>query len=126
VAQKDKISTEIDGDDEAGAGQPATADVGRYKASYITLFLEEFKFLDPECHDGRVREVNMRSKKCNRCLGLEECKLHPLFWLAGEAERLALNNRLPEDIEEARKIAKVADYQRIVKRERYDLPDEVG
>lgn len=103
------------------------ANPGRYKDAYLTIFLEEFKFLDPECHDDRVREVNMRSKKCNRCLGLAECKMHPHFWLAGEAERLAFNNALPDDLEEARKVAKVAQYQRVVARERYDvLPEDEG
>jgi hypothetical protein len=66
----------------------------QYKEVYLEAYLDEFKFLDPECHDVRVREINMRTKRCNRCQGFEECKMHPHFWLHGEPIRVAENEKL--------------------------------
>ncbi|MBM3465389.1 MAG: hypothetical protein FJX76_25130, partial [Armatimonadetes bacterium] len=62
-----------------------------YKEAYLREFLDDFKFLDPECHDVRTREINMRTKRCNRCQGFSECKTHPHFWLEGISVRMAEN-----------------------------------
>lgn len=70
--------------------------MSQYKEAYLRQNLDDFKFLDPECHDTRVREINMRTKKCNRCLGFEECKMHPHFWLFGETVRFATNEMTEE------------------------------
>lgn len=95
-----------------------------YKETYLEAYLDEFRFLDPECHDTRVREINMRSKRCNRCQGFNECKMHPSFWLFGEPIRLDENERMPDELGQGRSAAsQVAEYQRVVARERYDVSE---
>ncbi len=89
----------------------------QFSEAYLEVYLDDFKFLDPECHDTRVREVNMRTKRCNRCLGFNECKMHPHFWLFGEPVRVAENENLPDDAEEAKRLAShTAPYQKVVPR----------
>lgn len=88
--------------------------MAQYKESYLDVYVDNFRFFDPECHDVRVREINMRTKRCNRCHGFTECKMHPHFWLFGEPLRLEENERLSDDTVEARESAAcVATYQRV-------------
>lgn len=68
--------------------------------SYLRKYYDNFKFFDIDCNDKRVREVNMRIKRCHRCKGFSECKMHPDFWLDGDRERFEENERL-EAIEAA-------------------------
>jgi len=68
----------------------------QYKEAYLRPNFDDFKFLDPECHDVRIREINMRTKRCNRCQGFEECKMHPHFWLYGDTTRFAENEEMTE------------------------------
>lgn len=99
--------------------------MAQYKESYLQIYLDDFRFLDPECHDTRVREINMRTKRCNRCLGFNECKMHPHFWLFGEPTRMEENEFLSEDETSARAKARhVAPYQMVREREPFpiDLP----
>jgi hypothetical protein len=97
--------------------------MSQYKESYLEVYLDNFKFLDPECHDVRVREINMRTKRCNRCLGFNECKRHPHFWLFGEQLRLEEDQQMPEDAAEAKATAHVAPYQKVITRHPYDIPE---
>lgn len=98
--------------------------MAQFKEAYLTVYVDDFKFLDPECHDGRVREINMRTKRCNRCLGFNECKMHPHFWLFGEPVRVEEDDFLPGDATEARAAARhVAPYQRVKERHPYDIPE---
>lgn len=68
----------------------------QYKEAYLQQYLDNFTFVDPECKDGRIREINQRTKRCNRCQGFDECKMHPHFWLYGQPERLDKNETLVE------------------------------
>ena len=83
-----------------------------FKETYLNVYMDNFRFLDPECHDARVREVNMQTKRCNRCQGFEECKRHPHFWLFGDPVRLAENETMPDSFEKAVKVAHRALYQK--------------
>lgn len=67
-----------------------------YSKTYLHKHFENFEFFDVECKDKRVREINMRIRRCLRCPGMEHCKWHPEFWLEGEAERLAEDLKLRE------------------------------
>jgi len=67
-----------------------------YKEAYLREHVDNFRFMDPECHDIRVREINMRSKRCNRCLGFTACSNHPDFWLYGKPERMERNEKMEE------------------------------
>ena len=100
--------------------------MAQYKESYLGVYLDEFRFLDPECHDVRVREINMRTKRCNRCLGFNECKMHPHFWLFGEPVRVNEDERLPDDFDEAREVAgHLASYQKVVPPQRIvEFPEQ--
>lgn len=62
-----------------------------YCESFLKKNFDSFKFFLPECHDKRIREINMRSKRCLKCPGLENCKAYPNFWAAGEGERMQIN-----------------------------------
>jgi hypothetical protein len=98
--------------------------MAQYKESYLEVYLDDFRFLDPECHDTRVREINMRTKRCNRCLGFNECKMHPHFWLFGEPTRVEENEFLPDDADEAKTKARhVAPYQKVREREPFPIND---
>ena len=66
----------------------------QYCESYLKKYYDDFKFFDMECSDARIRETNMRIKRCLRCFGLEACKMHPNFWLEGEDERKRENEAL--------------------------------
>jgi len=68
--------------------------MAEYCESYLKKCFDEFRFFLPECHDKRTREINMRTKRCLKCSGLEECKMLPNFWAAGESERLKMNDIL--------------------------------
>ena len=69
-----------------------------YKEEYLEIHFDDHDFFDPECHDRRVREVNMRTKRCLRCPGLAQCRLYPEYWLQGQEEREARNAELDSDI----------------------------
>lgn len=58
-----------------------------YTETYLENNFDDHKFFDPECHDRRVREVNMRTKRCLNCPGLVECKMYPEYWLQGQEAR---------------------------------------
>jgi hypothetical protein len=66
-----------------------------YKEAYLKKHFDNFFFFDPECRDRRVREINMRTKRCLVCPGLGDCRTHPDFWLQGLSDRLAANEKLP-------------------------------
>lgn len=68
--------------------------------SYLKKYYDNFQFFDLECDDRRIREVYMRTRRCLRCPGLAQCRMHPEFWLEGEGERLAEDMKL-RDIEKA-------------------------
>jgi len=65
-----------------------------YSESYLEKYYDNFKFFDLECKDKRVMETNMRIKRCLKCPGKEQCKMHPEFWLDGEAVRRAEDKKL--------------------------------
>lgn len=67
-----------------------------YCDAYLETYFQNFQFFDRECADKRVREINMRTRRCLMCPGREKCRWHPEFWLEGEAERLAEDIRLRE------------------------------
>lgn len=71
-----------------------------YCRAYLRKHFDTFEFFDRECRDKRVREVNMRTRRCLKCPGREKCRWHPEFWLEGEAERLAEDLRLRESGED--------------------------
>lgn len=54
-----------------------------YDESNLEKIFDDHKFFDPECFDRRVREVNMRTKRCLGCPGLSSCRKYPEFWLHG-------------------------------------------
>jgi len=66
----------------------------KYSDDYLKRYYDEFKFFDPECRDKRVREIMMRTKRCLVCPGLADCKMHPEFWMAGEPERIKMDEKL--------------------------------
>ena len=55
-----------------------------FDESQLEQCFDNHEFFDPECRDRRVREVNMRIKRCLGCPGLDLCRRHPEFWLQGE------------------------------------------
>ena len=57
-----------------------------YDESQLEINFDAHDFFDPECRDRRVREVNMRTKRCLGCPGLKDCRSHPEFWLQGGQE----------------------------------------
>lgn len=65
-----------------------------YKEAYLEKHFDNFEFFDPECRDKRVREINMRTKRCLACCGFEQCQMHPDYWLKGREERQKENDRL--------------------------------
>ena len=79
-----------------------------YKEAYLEKHFDDFDFFDPQCRDQRVREVNMRSKRCLSCPGYRDpaevasgeqpkydlCRTHPEYWLAGQMERWRINENL--------------------------------
>ncbi len=65
-----------------------------YCETYLKKYYDNFNFFDIDCHDKRIREVNMRIKKCLKCKGLNTCIMHPNFWLEGESVRFAENEKL--------------------------------
>lgn len=66
-----------------------------YSEQYLEVYFDEHTFFDPQCHDRRVREVNMRIKRCLTCPGITECRRYPEFWLQGLDEREVLNQEAP-------------------------------
>ncbi|MDQ7822934.1 MAG: hypothetical protein RDV48_09090 [Candidatus Eremiobacteraeota bacterium] len=75
-----------------------------YSRAYLRKYYDNFKFFDHECADKRIREINLRIRRCLKCPGKEQCRWHPEFWLEGEPERLAEDARLrtlePDEPEE--------------------------
>lgn len=65
-----------------------------YKEAYLEKHFDNFVFFDPECVDKRVREVNMRIKRCLSCPGFQRCQEHPEYWLKGQEQRLEENESL--------------------------------
>ncbi len=65
-----------------------------YCESYLEKYHDDFNFFDMECSDKRIRETNMRIKRCLKCPGREQCKMHPEFWLEGESARRAEDIKL--------------------------------
>ena len=51
----------------------------RYKEEYLVKYFDSFDFFDPSCRDKRLREVNMRSKRCLSCPGFEKCQTFPEY-----------------------------------------------
>ncbi|MGV8123946.1 MAG: hypothetical protein AB2L14_29705 [Candidatus Xenobiia bacterium LiM19] len=74
-----------------------------FSRSYLKKYYDNFQFFDLECDDRRIREVYMRTRRCLRCPGLSQCRMHPEFWLEGEGERLTEDMKLRE-IEKAQGI----------------------
>ena len=68
--------------------------------AYLRKYFDDFRFFDLECNDKRVREVNMRTRRCLKCPGKDNCRWHPEFWLEGESERIAEDLRLRESGED--------------------------
>ena len=86
----------------------------QYKEAYLQQYLDDFKFVDPECRDGRIREINQRTKRCNRCQGFDLCKMHPHFWLYGQPVRLDENERLEEvELPEEEPMEEEADEEQV-------------
>lgn len=73
--------------------------VPQFTESYLENYFDDFEFFNPGCKDKRIREINMRTKFCMQCKGFESCKMHPHYWLEGEAHRLQENEKLA--VEEA-------------------------
>ncbi len=67
-----------------------------FSRSYLKKYYDKFQFFDLECDDRRIREVYMRTRRCLRCPGLVQCRMHPEFWLEGEGERIAEDMKLRE------------------------------
>ena len=65
-----------------------------YKEEYLEKYFDNFDFFDPECKDKRVREINMRNKRCLACPGFEKCQMHPEYWLKGQSARQEVNESL--------------------------------
>ncbi len=65
-----------------------------YKEQYLENHFDGFDFFDPECRDRRVREINMRTKRCLPCPGFERCQSHPEYWLKGQEGRQQENELL--------------------------------
>lgn len=63
------------------------AKMAEYSEEYYHRYFDNFSFFDPECRDKRVREINMRARRCLACKGFPMCKMHPEFWLEGSLER---------------------------------------
>ena len=68
-----------------------------YKESFLETYFDKHLWFDPQCQDRRVREVNIRTKRCLGCPGLTRCKTYPEYWLVGLEQREALNRELPEN-----------------------------
>lgn len=68
--------------------------MSEFSEAYLRQYFDNFKFFNPQCRHNVLREQMMRSKECNQCPGLEQCRLHPHFWLTGEEEREKVNEKL--------------------------------
>ncbi len=65
-----------------------------YKEDYLEKHFDGFDFFDPQCRDWRIREINMRTKRCLPCPGFERCQSHPEYWLKGQEARREENENL--------------------------------
>lgn len=82
-----------------------------YKEEYLEKHFDDFNFFDPQCRDGRTREINMRTKRCLSCpgfhleieepsrpegrpMGIDCCQRHPDYWLKGADLRRVENEQL--------------------------------
>ncbi len=65
-----------------------------YKEQYLEKHFDGFDYFDPQCRDRRIREINMRTKRCLPCPGFESCQSHPEYWLHGQEQRLEENENL--------------------------------
>ena len=54
-----------------------------YDETQLQDSFDGHQFFDPQCFDRRVREVNMRTKRCLGCPGISACRRYPEFWLHG-------------------------------------------
>jgi hypothetical protein len=68
--------------------------------TYLKRNYDNFEFFDHECGDKRIREIYMRTRRCLKCPGFEQCRMHPSFWLAGESDRLVEDRRILDAGEE--------------------------
>lgn len=62
-----------------------------YKEQYLEGSFDNFEWFDPQCRDRRIREINMRTKRCLPCPGFEACQKYPEYWLKGHTERQRVN-----------------------------------
>jgi hypothetical protein len=67
-----------------------------YNETFLETYFDKHFWFDPQCADRRVREVNIRTKRCLGCPGLKLCKNYPEYWLVGLEHREALNQQLAE------------------------------
>lgn len=81
----------------------------KYCKKYIDTYYVHFKFFKPECMDKRIREVMMRKKMCFTCPGIERCRMHPEFWLDGEDDRIAENNKLFKEFPDQEELPQVPE-----------------
>ncbi|MHB2020913.1 MAG: hypothetical protein ACYCW6_28585 [Candidatus Xenobia bacterium] len=74
--------------------------MAQFSEQYLHENFDNFEFFNPGCRDKRIREINMRTKYCLQCKGFEACKMHPHYWLEGEAQRQVENDRLAAEAAE--------------------------
>lgn len=65
-----------------------------YSEHYLEKHYDDHVFFDPQCNDRRIREVNMRTKRCLACPGIKACQNYPEYWLQGLEGREVLNQAL--------------------------------
>jgi len=68
--------------------------MSEFSEAYLRQYYDNCKFFNPQCRNNILREQMMRTKECHKCSGLEQCRLHPHFWLEGEQERFNVNEKL--------------------------------
>jgi hypothetical protein len=68
--------------------------VSNYSEQFLEDYYDDHVFFDPQCRDRRIREVNMRTKRCLTCPGIQSCRNYPEFWLQGLEEREAINQKI--------------------------------
>ena len=68
--------------------------MSNYSEQFLEDYYDDHVFFDPQCRDRRIREVNMRTKRCLTCPGIQSCRNYPEFWLQGLEEREAINQQI--------------------------------
>jgi len=79
--------------------------------TYLTRNYDNFEFFDHECADKRIREIYMRTRRCLKCPGREQCRMHPSFWLDGESDRFAEDRRILDAGEEVPIVQEVEEVE---------------